>query len=99
MVLDCEYLRSPITETIMHDTSVLRSLLIYATLALATVPLSSVKRLTNLPLVPNKFIVEVDTSAHIPTKRGLTVATSGIYINNVLTQYSFIGPRVTLCIS
>lgn len=48
--------------------------LLWATSALATVPLSSVKRVTNLPIVQNKFIVEVDNSADIPqaARRGLT---------------------------
>ncbi|KDQ27552.1 hypothetical protein PLEOSDRAFT_1112600 [Pleurotus ostreatus PC15] len=37
--------------------------------ALAVTPLSSVKRVTNLPIVANKFIVEVDSTSDIPTKR------------------------------
>ncbi|KAF4599319.1 hypothetical protein EYR40_006411 [Pleurotus pulmonarius] len=37
--------------------------------ALAVTPLSSVKRVTNLPIVSNKFIVEVDSTSDIPTKR------------------------------
>lgn len=36
---------------------------------LAAVPLSSVKRVSNVPTIPNKFIVEVDTLAAIPNKR------------------------------
>ncbi|KAJ7594531.1 subtilisin-like protease [Mycena floridula] len=40
--------------------------------ALATVPISSIKRVTNLPDVPNAFIIEVDTASHIPTKRTLS---------------------------
>ncbi len=32
----------------------------------AAVPLSSVQHKTNLPIVPNKFIVEVDNVANIP---------------------------------
>lgn len=49
------------------------SSLLCAGSALASVPLSSVKKGTNLPFVPNQFIVEVDTAANIPTKRSLTV--------------------------
>ncbi|KAI0045501.1 subtilisin-like protease [Auriscalpium vulgare] len=40
-----------------------------ASYALATIPISSVERKTNLPFIPNKFIVEVDTAADIPGKR------------------------------
>ncbi|KAF8070083.1 pyrolysin [Lyophyllum atratum] len=43
--------------------------LLSAGLAFGAVPLSSVKRVSNLPTVPNKFIVEVDTVANIPNKR------------------------------
>ncbi|KAF5371300.1 hypothetical protein D9758_004263 [Tetrapyrgos nigripes] len=35
----------------------------------AAVPLSSIKRVTNLPTASNRFIVEVDTAADIPSKR------------------------------
>ncbi|KAJ7263763.1 subtilisin-like protease [Mycena rebaudengoi] len=37
--------------------------------ALAKIDLSSVKRVTNLPSVPNKFIVEVENASEIPSKR------------------------------
>ncbi|KAL0956650.1 hypothetical protein HGRIS_002782 [Hohenbuehelia grisea] len=40
-----------------------------ASSVLASVPISSVKRVTNLPTVPNKFIVEVDSLSNIPSKR------------------------------
>lgn len=48
--------------------SLLHSLL-GASSALAAVPLSSIKRVSNVATVPNKFIVEVDTLATIPNKR------------------------------
>ncbi|RDB16703.1 Minor extracellular protease vpr [Hypsizygus marmoreus] len=41
-------------------------------LVLSAVPLSSVKRESNLPTVANKFIVEVDTLSSIPDKRDLS---------------------------
>ncbi|KAI0043794.1 pyrolysin [Auriscalpium vulgare] len=37
--------------------------------AIATIPVSNINRTTSFPIVPNKFIVEVDTTAHIPGKR------------------------------
>ncbi|KAI0049847.1 pyrolysin [Auriscalpium vulgare] len=40
-----------------------------ATHVLATIPISGIERTTNLPYVPNKFIVEVDSAADIPGKR------------------------------
>ncbi|KAI0319168.1 pyrolysin [Amylostereum chailletii] len=42
-----------------------------AGLAFGKIPLSSVSRKTSLPIVPNKFIVEVDNEADIPGKRSL----------------------------
>lgn len=39
--------------------------------AFAVFPLSSVKRVSNLPTVPNRFIVEVDSLSDIPGKRSL----------------------------
>ena len=42
-----------------------------AGLVLGKIPLSSVQRKTSLPIVPNKFIVEVDSEADIPGKRSL----------------------------
>ncbi|KAF5385811.1 hypothetical protein D9615_002603 [Tricholomella constricta] len=41
-------------------------------LALGTVPLSSVRRVSNLRTIPNKFIVEVDSLASVPNKRSLS---------------------------
>jgi hypothetical protein len=41
--------------------------------ALAKVDLSSIKRVTNLGTVPNKFIVEVKAASDIPSKRDGTV--------------------------
>ncbi|KAJ3530209.1 hypothetical protein NMY22_g8670 [Coprinellus aureogranulatus] len=46
---------------------------------LAAVPFSSVKRVSNLPTVPNKFIVEVDTTADIPNKRSYARALDAVY--------------------
>ncbi|GLB37011.1 putative subtilisin-like protein [Lyophyllum shimeji] len=43
-----------------------------AGLALGTVPLSSVKRVSSLPTVQNKFIVEVESLSNIPSKRSLS---------------------------
>lgn len=38
----------------------------------AVVPLSNVQRKTNLPIVPNRFIVEVDNVGDVPNqKRGI----------------------------
>lgn len=48
--------------------SVVHSLL-GASAVLAAIPLSSIQRVSNAPTVPNKFIVEVDTTANIPNKR------------------------------
>jgi hypothetical protein len=39
---------------------------------LAGAPLSSVQRVTSLPILTNKFIVEVATVGDIPSKRSLT---------------------------
>lgn len=44
-------------------------LLLGAYATLATVPISSVQRKSNLPTVANKFIVEVDEVANIPTTK------------------------------
>ncbi|KAJ7253644.1 peptidase S8/S53 domain-containing protein [Mycena rebaudengoi] len=43
--------------------------LLGASFALGKVDLSSVKRVTNLGTVPNKFIVEVEAAANIPNRR------------------------------
>jgi len=43
-----------------------------AGLAFGVVPLSTVKRVSNIPTVPNKFIVEVDTLASIYNKRSVS---------------------------
>ncbi|TFK44150.1 pyrolysin [Crucibulum laeve] len=53
--------------------------LLCASSAFAVVPLSSVKRESNLPTVSNKFIVEVDTLADIPTKRSLETSHEFLY--------------------
>lgn len=45
---------------------------------LAANPLSGVKRVTNLPTVPNKFIVEVDTLSDVK-RSGVTVCGSHTY--------------------
>ena len=39
--------------------------------ALATVPLSDVKRVSSASVVPNKFVVEVESASEIPGKRSL----------------------------
>ncbi|KAF9547696.1 subtilisin-like protease [Agrocybe pediades] len=43
------------------------------------VPISSVKQVTNVPTVPNKFIIEVDDLSDIPTKRSLTRSLDAVY--------------------
>jgi hypothetical protein len=48
--------------------------LLGASSALGKVDLSSVKRVTNLGTVPNKFIVEVEAAADIPNRRDGTVS-------------------------
>ncbi|KAI0045483.1 subtilisin-like protease [Auriscalpium vulgare] len=53
----------------MKSLSGIVVLLALASHASATIPISSIERKTNLPFVPNKFIVEVDTAADIPGKR------------------------------
>ncbi|PFH48554.1 hypothetical protein AMATHDRAFT_76669 [Amanita thiersii Skay4041] len=45
--------------------------LIYASLTIATVPLSSVNLDTNLPIVPNRFIIEVSNSGNLPQSQSL----------------------------
>lgn len=45
-------------------------LLAAATGANAALPLSSIKRVTSIPVLPSKFIVEVDSSANVPTTGG-----------------------------
>ncbi|EDR11679.1 pyrolysin [Laccaria bicolor S238N-H82] len=57
--------------------AVLPSLL--ASSAWATFPISSVKRESNLPVVPNKFIVEVDVLSNIPNKRSFTRSLDAVY--------------------
>ncbi|KAJ2929699.1 hypothetical protein H1R20_g7387, partial [Candolleomyces eurysporus] len=46
---------------------------------LAAFPLSSVKRVSNVPTIPNKFIVEVDTLAAIPNKRAYARTLDAVY--------------------
>lgn len=53
--------------------------LLGASSVLAAVPLSSVKRVSNAPTIPNKFIVEVDTSAQIPNKRAYARTIDAVY--------------------
>ena len=45
-----------------------------ASFALGFVPLSSTKRIENIHVVPNKYIIEVDTTANIPSKRSFASA-------------------------
>ncbi|KXN90803.1 Minor extracellular protease vpr [Leucoagaricus sp. SymC.cos] len=45
------------------------SVLLSACFVLATVPLSSIQRKTNVPTIANKFIVEVDDVADIPAEK------------------------------
>ncbi|KAH9484892.1 Minor extracellular protease vpr [Psilocybe cubensis] len=53
--------------------------LLSASLVYAVVPISSVKGKSNLPFVPNKFIIEVDTLSDIPTKRSFTRSLDAVY--------------------
>ncbi|KAJ3534438.1 hypothetical protein NMY22_g6922 [Coprinellus aureogranulatus] len=58
--------------------SILHSLL-GASVVLAAVPFSAVKRVSNIPTIPNKFIVEVDTTANIPNKRAYARTLDAVY--------------------
>lgn len=51
-----------------------------AGLALAKVPLSSVKRISNTPTVPNRFIVEVDSLASIPNGKRSPGSSVSIFV-------------------
>lgn len=55
-------MKSFVYYTILHS-------LLGASAVIAAVPFSSLKRVSNSPTVPNRFIVEVDTTANIPNKR------------------------------
>ncbi|KAF8893560.1 subtilisin-like protease [Infundibulicybe gibba] len=57
-----------------------------ASTALAVIPLSSIKRVTNLPVVSNRFIVEVDTATDIPSKRSSTVQTRHSHVYDFLKE-------------
>lgn len=45
-----------------------------------TFPISQVQRVTNVPTVPNQFIIEVDTIANIPTKRSFSRVRRNIFL-------------------
>ncbi|KDR67581.1 hypothetical protein GALMADRAFT_161607 [Galerina marginata CBS 339.88] len=53
--------------------------LLTASSTLATFPIANVKKVTTLPTVPNKFIVEVENIADIPNKRSFTRSLDVIY--------------------
>lgn len=76
----------------MKSLSIILPVLWSASVALATIPLSSIKRVSNLPTVANKFIVEVDSlSNFIPNKRSPYASVSKPSIRLVdreLTRYS-----------
>ncbi|KXN90796.1 Minor extracellular protease vpr [Leucoagaricus sp. SymC.cos] len=85
------------------------SLLLGVCSAFATVPLSSVQRKTNIPTVANKFIVEVDDVADIPTpKRSIESLHERLYTHlrsraisfNVTKEFKteglFVGAAITL---
>ncbi|TDL26098.1 subtilisin-like protease [Rickenella mellea] len=57
----------------------LLTLLISASLSFATVPLSSIQRVTTAPIIPNKFIVEVEDVSQIPTKRSMGFSHDHVY--------------------
>ncbi|PPQ89471.1 hypothetical protein CVT25_011997 [Psilocybe cyanescens] len=50
-----------------------------ATSTLAAFPIANVKKVTTLPTVANKFIVELDDIANIPNKRSFTRSLDAIY--------------------
>lgn len=82
--------------------------LLWVSSALATIPLSSVKRATTLNIVENKFIIEVDSAADIPqVRRGLGTHEAlyeelqkraiGFHVNKEFDSAGiFIGASVTL---
>lgn len=53
----------------------------------AKASLSGVNRVTNLPIVSNKFIVEVAEASEIPTKRAL--GTVGLAVDSTSISHSF----------
>ncbi|KAF8149470.1 pyrolysin [Crassisporium funariophilum] len=82
--------------------------LLGASSALATFPISSVKRVSNLPIVPNKFIIEVTSLTDIPSKRSYTRSLDAVYASlqdraigfDVTKEFNalglFVGAAVTL---
>ncbi|CAA7260648.1 unnamed protein product [Cyclocybe aegerita] len=52
---------------------------ICASSALGAIPISSIKRVTNVPIVPSKFIIEVDELSDIPTKRSFERSLDAVY--------------------
>lgn len=68
-------------------SSVFRALLpslLAAGLVYGTFPISQVQRVTNVPTVPNQFIIEVDTIANIPTKRSFSRVRRNIFLPSSL---------------
>ncbi|KAK7473132.1 hypothetical protein VKT23_001233 [Stygiomarasmius scandens] len=55
------------------------SLVAYSGFVSAAFDLSGVKRVTNLPTAPNRFIIEVDSTADIPSKRDSTSLHERVY--------------------
>ncbi|PPQ90634.1 hypothetical protein CVT25_006617 [Psilocybe cyanescens] len=53
--------------------------LLSASLVYGVFPISNVKRVSNLPFVPNKFIIEVDSLSNIPTKRSFARSLDAVY--------------------
>jgi hypothetical protein len=59
--------------------------LLSASLVHGVFPISQVKKgNNNLPTVPNKFIIEVDSLANIPTKRSFERVRSSFYLRDRL---------------
>ena len=72
--------------------------LLAAGLVYATFPISQVKRVTNVPIVPNQFIIEVDSIANIPTKRSFSRVRRNILLPLIFINYWMLVSGCCLCI-
>ncbi|KAF8971231.1 subtilisin-like protease [Flammula alnicola] len=53
--------------------------LLSASLVFGVFPISNIKKVTNIPAVPNQFIIEVDELSSIPTKRSFPRSLDAVY--------------------
>ena len=57
---------------------------------------AAVKKTSNLPTVPNKFIIEVDELSSVPNKRSFTRVSGGMTCGSVVANVPFAGSLSTL---